>query len=182
MRLIILDRDGVINHDSDEYIKSPDEWRPIPGSPEAIARLHRHGYKVFVISNQSGLGRKLFDMDTLGAIHRKMHDTVEEAGGKIEAILYCSHHPRDKCECRKPAVGLYQDLANRLGRELKGVPMVGDSLRDLQAAKKMAGKPMLVRTGKGPKTLATKDPLLDQVEIFDDLQECVDYLLEKQGL
>lgn len=179
MSMIILDRDGVINRDSDEYIKSADEWLPIAGSPEAIAQLCQHGYKVYVISNQSGLGRKLFDMNTLIEIHQKMHATIEEAGGKIEAILFCPHHPRENCQCRKPEVGLYHELSARLGRDLNGVPMIGDSLRDLQAAEKMSGRPMLVRTGKGLKTLASQDPLLDRLDVFDDLQKCVNFLLEQ---
>ncbi len=154
-RVIILDRDGVINEDSDEYIKSPQEWIPIPGSLEAIARLHRAGWRVVVATNQSGVARGLFDIDTLMRIHEKMHRAVEEAGGRIEAVFFCPHGPDDACQCRKPRPGLLREIAARLRIDLKGVPVVGDSLRDLQAAQAVGAKPILVRSGKGLRTLAT---------------------------
>lgn len=154
-RVIILDRDGVINEDSDEYIKSPQEWIPIPGSLEAIARLHRAGWRVVVATNQSGVARGLFDIDTLMRIHEKMHRAVEEAGGRIEAGFFCPHGPDDACQCRKPRPGLLREIAARLRIDLKGVPVVGDSLRDLQAAQAVGAKPILVRSGKGLRTLAT---------------------------
>lgn len=158
MKLIILDRDGVINQDSDQFIKSPDEWRPIPGSLEAIARLSQLGYHVVVATNQSGVGRGLFDMDTLNAIHDKMVKAVMQAGGRIDAVFFCPHTAADNCNCRKPKSGMYEDIGARFNTDLKGVPVVGDSLRDLQAAVAVGAQPILVTTGKGKKT--QKDPAL----------------------
>jgi D-glycero-D-manno-heptose 1,7-bisphosphate phosphatase len=154
MKLIILDRDGVINHDSAQFIKSPDEWRPIEGSLEAIARLNQEGYRVAVATNQSGVGRGLFDMATLNAIHAKMHRMLAAAGGRIDAVFYCPHPADSLCECRKPRAGMLRDIARRFRVDLAGVPAVGDSLRDLLAAAEVGARPILVRTGKGDKTLA----------------------------
>jgi D-glycero-D-manno-heptose 1,7-bisphosphate phosphatase len=169
--LLVLDRDGVINEDSDQYIKSPDEWRAIPGSLEAIAELCHEGWQVFVATNQSGLARGLFDLPTLHAIHRKMNDAIEEAGGALSGIFFCPHGPDAGCLCRKPAPGLLQDLSRRLGRPLKGVPVVGDSLRDLAAAHTVGAQPVLVLTGRGQETLAAQDtkPLPPGTLIFDSL-------------
>lgn len=172
MKLVILDRDGVINFDSDKYIKRPDEWKPIPGSLEAIAHLNHAGYRVIVASNQSGVGRGLFDMATLNAINDKMHRAVSQAGGRIDAVFYCPHAAEAKCDCRKPQPGLFQEIARRFNVELAGVPAIGDSLRDLQAAAAAGAKPMLVLTGKGLKTLEAGD-LPDGTEIFDDLAAAV---------
>jgi D-glycero-D-manno-heptose 1,7-bisphosphate phosphatase len=152
MKLVILDRDGVINQDSDAFIKSPDEWIPIKGSLDAIARLNHHGYRVVVATNQSGVGRGLFSMDTLNAIHEKMYRSVTQAGGRIDAVFFCPHTSEDKCACRKPKPGLLKDIASRFRCELSGVPVIGDSLRDLQAAATMGAEPLLVLTGKGKKT------------------------------
>lgn len=152
MKLIILDRDGVINHDSDHYIKSPEEWQPIAGSPEAIARLNQWGYHVVVCTNQSGVGQGLFEMDTLNTIHEKMMRTVGQAGGRIDAIFFCPHTSADDCDCRKPKAGMLKELALRFNVDLTGIPAVGDSLRDLQAAQAVGAQPMLVLTGKGTKT------------------------------
>ena len=176
MKLIILDRDGVINFGSDQYIKSPDEWRPIPGSLEAIARLTREGWRVVVATNQSGLARGLFEMATLNAIHAKMHKAVAQAGGRIEAVFYCPHAAESECDCRKPKPGLFNEIATRYGRELAGVPAVGDSLRDLLAAAAVGARPVLVRTGKGEKTLAAGG-LPGDTPVFADLGEVVDELL-----
>ncbi len=176
MKLIILDRDGVINFGSDQYIKSPDEWRPIPGSLEAIARLTREGWRVVVATNQSGLARGLFEMATLNAIHAKMHKAVAQAGGRIEAVFYCPHAAETECDCRKPKPGLFNEIATRYGRELAGVPAVGDSLRDLLAAAAVGARPVLVRTGKGEKTLAAGG-LPGDTPVFADLGEVVDELL-----
>ena len=152
MKLVILDRDGTINHDSAQHIKSPAEWKPIKGSLEAIARLTQAGWRVVVATNQSGIGRGLFDMATLNAIHDTMHRAVHQAGGRIDAIFFCPH-PRDSnCECRKPKPGMLLEIAKRMNVELDGVPMVGDSLRDLQAAAAAGARPVLVLTGKGRKT------------------------------
>jgi D-glycero-D-manno-heptose 1,7-bisphosphate phosphatase len=153
VKLIILDRDGVINYDSDQFIKSPDEWRPIPGSLEAIARLNHAGFRVVVATNQSGLGRGLFDMATLIAINDKMHKALAQLGGRIDAVFYCHHTADSACDCRKPKPGMLIEIGNRFGAELTGVPCVGDSVRDLQAAAAVDAQPILVLSGKGEKTL-----------------------------
>lgn len=178
MRLIILDRDGVINEDSDAYIKAPEEWIPIPGSTEAIARLNRADYRVVVATNQSGIARGLFDLETLANIHAKMLRMVTQAGGRIDSIFFCPHGPNDGCNCRKPKPGLLLEIAKRLGVSLNGVPAVGDSLRDLQAAQRGGALPILVRTGKGRETLE-REEVPDDVPIFDDLSRFVDYLLNE---
>jgi D-glycero-D-manno-heptose 1,7-bisphosphate phosphatase len=152
MKLVILDRDGTINQDSDNYIKSPLEWKPIPGSLEAIARLTQGGWRCVVATNQSGIARGLFDMATLNAIHAEMHRAVNQAGGRIEAIFFCPHAADSNCECRKPKPGLLREIGKRLDVELAGVPMIGDSLRDLEAAVGAGARPWLVLTGKGRKT------------------------------
>ena len=152
-KLIVLDRDGVINYDSEQFIKSPDEWRPIPGSLEAISRLHHAGFRVVVATNQSGLGRGLFDMATLIAINDKMHKALAQIGGRIDALFYCPYTADSACGCRKPKPGMLIEIGNRFGVELTGVPCVGDSVRDLQAAAAVDAQPILVLTGKGEKTL-----------------------------
>lgn len=167
--LIVLDRDGVINHDSDAFIKSPAEWRPIDGSLDAIALLNRHGFTVAVASNQSGLGRGLFDRKALDAIHRKMRRAAQRAGGRIDRIVCCPHHPDDRCDCRKPAPGLLHRLAEHYGIGLDGVPVVGDAERDLAAAVAAGARPILVLTGKGR---ATRDAMArrgEPVEAYADL-------------
>ena len=176
MPLIILDRDGVINHDSDDFIKSTAEWEPIEGSLEAIARLNHAGYRVVVITNQSGIARGLFDVDTLTKIHSKMRRMLAQVGGKIEAILYCPHGPDDECNCRKPQYGAFTELAHRLRIDLENVPVVGDSLRDIQAAQAAGTTAILVKTGKGLKTLEKGIP--DGVAVYDDLSAVVTALLE----
>ena len=153
MKLIVLDRDGVINHDSDAFIRSPDEWRPIPGSLEAIARLGDAGYRIVVATNQSGVARGLFDVATLGAIHAKMHRAVADVGGRIDAIFFCPHGPDEGCTCRKPQPGLFREILARF--DASGtVHAVGDRLRDLQAAHAAGCRPILVLTGHGRATLA----------------------------
>jgi len=175
MKLIILDRDGVINHDSDQYIKSPDEWKPIRGSLEAIARLTQWGYRVVVATNQSGIGRGFFDMDSLNAIHDKMTRAVSQAGGRVDSVFYCTHTEADQCACRKPKPGMLEEIATRYGISLAGVPVVGDSLRDLQAAVAAGAQPILVLTGKGNKTAA--DPGLPPgTPLFADLAAVVAHL------
>jgi D-glycero-D-manno-heptose 1,7-bisphosphate phosphatase len=176
MKLVILDRDGVINHDSDHYIKSPDEWEPIEGSLEAIARLNQSGYRVVVATNQSGVGRGLFDMDTLNAIHEKMVHAVADVGGRIDAIFFCPHTNTDECDCRKPKPGLFREIEARFNAEMSTVPAIGDSLRDLTAAQSVGAQAMLVLTGKGVKT--AKDPALPKgIPQFADLAAAVDALL-----
>ncbi len=172
MKLIILDRDGVINEDSDQYIKSPAEWRAIPGSLEAIARLNQWGYRVVVVTNQSGIGQGLFDMDTLNAIHDKMVKAVAQVGGRIDAVFFCPHTNDDKCDCRKPQAGMLKEVARRYNADLAGVPAIGDSLRDLQAAQAVGAQPILVLTGKGKKT--RDDPALPEgTPIYADLAAAV---------
>ena len=168
MKLVILDRDGVINADSAQYIKGPEEWRPLPGSLEAIARLTRAGYRVAIATNQSGIGRGLFDMATLNAIHDKMHRAVAQAGGRIDAIFYCPHAADSTCDCRKPRPGMLLEIGERFNVGLRGVPVVGDALRDLQAAAAVEARPMLVLTGKGERTRKEGD-LPQRTEIFPDL-------------
>ncbi|WP_282811621.1 D-glycero-beta-D-manno-heptose 1,7-bisphosphate 7-phosphatase [Thauera humireducens] len=168
MKLIILDRDGVINADSDQFIKSPDEWKPLPGALEAIARLNQWGWRVVVASNQSGVGRGLFGMDTLNAINDKMVRSLAQVGGRLDAIFFCPHAADSTCDCRKPKSGLFQQIAERFSVDLTGVPCVGDSLRDLQAGVSMGCEPYLVLTGKGMKT--REDPELPPgTKIFPDL-------------
>ena len=152
MKLVILDRDGVINFDSADYIKKPEEWKPIPGSLDAIARLTQAGYQVVVATNQSGVGRGLFEMATLNAIHDKMHRAAALAGGRIDAVFYCPHAQEANCGCRKPKAGLYEEIARRYNTDLKDVPCIGDSQRDLEAAIAVGGQPVLVLTGKGEAT------------------------------
>ena len=152
MKLVILDRDGVINVDSAQFIKSPAEWKPIPGSLEAIARLNQGGYRVVVASNQSGVGRGLLDMSTLNAINDKMHKALSIVGGRIDAVFYCPHAQEADCACRKPRPGMFEEIARRFNVSLAGVPSVGDSMRDLQASHAMGARPYLVLTGKGQRT------------------------------
>lgn len=152
-KMIVLDRDGVINYDSEQFIKSPDEWRPIPGSLEAISRLNHAGFRVVVATNQSGLGRGLFDMATLIAIHEKLHKALSQVGGRIDAVFYCPHTADSECECRKPKPGMLIQIGQRFGIDLTGVPCVGDSVRDLQCAAAVEAQPILVLSGKGEKTL-----------------------------
>ncbi|HET7157994.1 MAG TPA: D-glycero-beta-D-manno-heptose 1,7-bisphosphate 7-phosphatase [Burkholderiales bacterium] len=172
MKLAILDRDGVINHDSDKYIKNPQEWRPIPGSLEAIARLNQAGYHVVLATNQSGVGRGLFEVTTLNAIHDKMHRALSQIGGRIDAIFFCPHGADANCMCRKPRPGLLEEIARRFNVDMHGVPTVGDSLRDLQAAAAVGATPILVLTGKGRKT-QEEGGLPAGTQVYADLADAV---------
>jgi len=154
MKLVILDRDGVINQDSVNFIKNPNEWIPLLGSLEAIALLNQHGFRVALATNQSGIARGLFDMVTLNAIHDKMHRALAQVGGRIDALFYCPHAADEHCECRKPKTGMIEEIGRRFSVDLKDVPAVGDSLRDLQAFADAGCQPILVRSGKGEETLA----------------------------
>lgn len=168
MKLVILDRDGVINHDSETFIKTPDEWKPIPGSLEAIARLTQTGHYVVIATNQSGIGRGLMDMTALNAINNKMFRAVTQAGGgHIAAMFFCPHTRTDQCDCRKPATGMFREISQRFSISLKGVPVIGDSLRDLEAATAVDAQPILVLTGKGKKTMETSIP--ENTLVFPDL-------------
>ncbi|MFL2561403.1 MAG: D-glycero-beta-D-manno-heptose 1,7-bisphosphate 7-phosphatase [Arenicellales bacterium] len=181
--LVIVDRDGVINFDSDAYIKSVSEWVAIPGSLEALARLSRADYRVVVATNQSGIARGLYNMATLNRIHQKMAKALGEQGGRIDAIFFCPHGPDDGCHCRKPKPGLLHEISERLKVGLAGVPVVGDSLSDLECADATGALPMLVKTGKGAADLARnwkrrrlREACL-QTLVFDDLAAFTESLL-----
>ena len=148
MKLVILDRDGVINRDSPDYVKSPDEWQPYPGSLEAISRLHRNHYRVIVATNQSGISRNLFDLSMLHRIHQKMIAMVNEKGGQIDAVFFCPHRPEDLCSCRKPQPGLLLEASSRLNVSLAGVPFVGDKASDLAAARAVNALPILIQRSR----------------------------------
>ena len=178
MKLIILDRDGVINQDSDNFIKTVDEFIPLPGSLEAIARLNQAGYRVTVATNQSGIARGYYDIATLNAMHDKLRRLLNNLGAGIDMIAFCPHGPDDNCDCRKPKPGMYREIANRFEISLEGVPIIGDSLRDLQAAQAVGAAPILVRTGKGERTLA-KGEGLEGIPVYDDLSAAVTALLEE---
>ncbi len=175
-KLVILDRDGVINHDSEHFIKSPDEWKPIPGAIEAIARLNQNGFRVVVATNQSGIGRGLFDMATLNAINDKMCGQVFRQGGRIDAVFFCPCTAEQNCHCRKPDTGMFEDIAVRFHTGLNGVPTIGDSLRDLEAGVKSGCVPYLVLTGKGKKTQKAGG-LPPGTQVFADLAAAVDHLI-----
>ncbi|MEM6985451.1 MAG: D-glycero-beta-D-manno-heptose 1,7-bisphosphate 7-phosphatase [Pseudomonadota bacterium] len=177
MKLVVLDRDGVINVWHPDGVATPDQWEPIAGSLEAIVRLNLSGYRVVVATNQSGIARGLFDLGDLHAVHRKLHNALDSLGGRVDAILYCPHRDGDECDCRKPKPGMLHDVARRLDTELVNVPVVGDALRDMQAAMAVGARPYLVRTGKGATTLAQNPALAQQIEVCNDLAEVVDQLL-----
>ncbi|MGI9308494.1 MAG: D-glycero-beta-D-manno-heptose 1,7-bisphosphate 7-phosphatase [Gammaproteobacteria bacterium] len=179
-RLIILDRDGVINHDSDAFIKSPDEWRPIEGSADAIGALSAAGFTVAVASNQSGIARNLFDRRTLYSIHDKMRRVVRAHGGDIDRIVFCPHGPGDGCDCRKPEPGMLLKLSHHYGVPLDRVPVIGDSLRDLDAALAVNARPILVLTGKGKATAAAVSVAGRQVEVFADLGNVATALIAEE--
>ncbi len=181
-KLIILDRDGVINEDSDDYVKSVDEWIPLPGSLEAIALLNQAGYQIAIATNQSGLSRGYFTINDLHAMHSKMESLLKPLGGRIDSIFFCPHQDAHQCDCRKPAPGLMKEIALRYKKTdsikpLTGTPIVGDSLRDLQAGVALGASPHLVLTGKGEKTLA-KGSLPDGTQIHADLLAFANALLE----
>jgi len=177
LRLVILDRDGVINFDSDDYIRTVEDWRPIPGSLEAIVRLKRAGWTVAVASNQSGLARGYFDQATLEAMHAKLARLLAEVGGAVDLIVICPHGPEAGCDCRKPLPGLYRQIGAHFGVDLAGVPVIGDSTRDLEAAVAVGARPILVRTGKGERSLA-KGGLPAGTDVYGDLAEAASALLQ----
>lgn len=183
MPILILDRDGVINHDSDDYIRCLDDWTPVPGSIEAIAALSRAGYQVAIATNQSGLSRGYFTLDTLESIHDRLRSLVDAEGGSIAGIFYCPHLPDEGCACRKPGTGLLQAIESELQQPVAGSYFVGDSLKDLQAGQAMGCKPVLVLTGKGEKThaqLGAADVALsqpEQVPVYADLAAAAEAIL-----
>ena len=174
-KVIVLDRDGVINQDSPDYIKTPDEWHALPGSLEAIARLYQAGYLLTIATNQSGVGRGLFTLDTLWQIHQKMLAQIAAAGGYVEKIFWCPHSPEDNCYCRKPKPGLLLQVAEVFACGFKNMIVIGDSARDIEAANAVGAHALLVRTGNGVKTEAE---LADNLPpVFDDLGALTDALL-----
>ena len=184
VKLIILDRDGTINEDRDDFVKTPDEWVPIPGALEAIARLNHAGWHTVIATNQSGLGRGTFDMATLNAMHTKMNQLLAKQGGRIDAVFFCPHAPEDACGCRKPLPGLFEQIGERFGVALRDVPVVGDSLRDLQAGAAVGCAPHLVRTGKaGRLDEAQLEKLCEQVpgtQVHADLGAFAEYLIRDE--
>ena len=178
-KLIILDRDGTINRDSDDYIKSPDEWLPLPGSIEAIARLCQAGWHIVIASNQSGLGRGLFDLATLNLMHDKMNKLLAVAGGRVDAIFFCPHLPQDNCQCRKPLPGLFEQIGERFGVALDQVHAVGDTLRDAQAAALAGCQTHLVCTGKSEGYRGTTPPenFPPNTLVHDNLAVFADWVL-----
>lgn len=175
MKLLILDRDGVINHDSDAYIKALDEWIPIPGAITAIARLSQAGWTVAVATNQSGIARGYYDLEILDSMHQRLRELVAEQGGELGVVVYCPHGPDEGCDCRKPKPGMLLQIAQHYGVALRGTWFVGDSRGDLDAALAVDCQPVLVKTGKGERTL-TK-PLPEGTLVFDDLAAVADQLL-----
>lgn len=177
LKLIILDRDGVINEDSDQYIKSPDEWRAIPGSLEAIVKLNNAGYKVVIATNQSGIARNFFTKDILLTIHNKMQNELTKIDGHIDDIFYCPHHPNDNCVCRKPNPKMLLDIIKKYKIKANQSCLIGDSLKDIQAAKKIGCKAILVKTGKGETTLREHCNELKNIPTFENLAEAVNFIL-----
>ena len=185
IKLVVLDRDGTINEDRDDYVKSADEWVPLPGALAAIARLYQAGWHVVVATNQSGLGRGLFDAYTLNEMHAKMNALLTPLGGRVDAVFFCPHAPEDDCRCRKPRPGLFEDIGLRFGIDMTGVPAVGDTLRDLQAASAVGCTPHLVRTGKAASldeagVQAMREKVLG-LTVHADLAAFVDALLAAEG-
>jgi len=178
-RLVVLDRDGVINRESPDFIRQPGEWLPLPGSIEAIADLTGAGFRVVVASNQSGVGRGLFSAETLAAIHERMCRTVEAAGGRLHGIWFCPHRPEDDCDCRKPRPGLLRQIEAHFGVALRGQPVIGDSFRDLEAAWQVGARAMLVRTGNGVAT-ERRLPGSPPVEVFADLADAAARLIAER--
>lgn len=180
-KLVVLDRDGVINHDSDAFIKNADEWLPLAGSIDAIARLSAAGFTVAIASNQSGIGRGLLTEDDLSEIHDKLRAEVRQRGGQVDRIVYCPHLPDAGCDCRKPRPGMLLELAGHYGVSLDTVPVIGDSLRDLQAAEAAGAEPVLVLTGNGERTRREIDEAGITAPVFDNLAAAVDDFLARDG-
>ncbi len=184
MKLIILDRDGTINEDRDDYVKSPDEWVPMSGALEAIARLNHAGWHTVVATNQSGLGRGTFDMATLNAMHTKMNQMLAKQGGRIDAVFFCPHAPSDNCRCRKPMPGLFEQIGERFGVDLADVSVVGDSLRDLQAGVAVGCRPHLVRTGRAARLsdaeLAELCRRVAGTQVHADLTAFADFMIQRE--
>ncbi len=176
---MILDRDGVINEDSDDYIKSPEEWHAIDGSLGAIAKLNQAGFKVVVATNQSGVARGLFSKETLHAIHEKMENEIEKVGGHLDGIYICMHHPNDDCDCRKPKTGLFDKIKHDFPAEFDSAILIGDSFKDVETAHNMHCTPALVLTGKGEKTLHEHPELKNEIHIFENLSAAANFILRR---
>jgi D-glycero-D-manno-heptose 1,7-bisphosphate phosphatase len=183
-KLVVLDRDGTINEDRDDYVKSADEWVPLPGALDAIARLNHAGWHVVIASNQSGLGRGLFDMAALNAMHAKLNQSLARLGGRVDAVFFCPHAPGEQCDCRKPLPGLFRQIGERYGIDMRGVPVVGDTLRDLQAGTAVGCEPHLVRTGKSAALdsgqLAQLVAQIPNITVHGDLSAFADFLLQRE--
>jgi len=179
MKLIVIDRDGTLNQDPEDFIRTPDDWVPLPGALEAVARLNHAGWRVVVASNQSGLGRGLFDVATLNAVHARMHKMLGAVGGRVEAVFFCPHAPEDDCDCRKPAPGLFHQIATRMGTPLAQILAVGDSVRDAQAAAAAGCQPHLVLTGQSAlhRDGSLPSGLPDGVAVHQDLSAFADAVL-----
>lgn len=184
VNLIILDRDGTINEDRDDFVKSADEWVPLPGALEAIARLNQAGWQTVIATNQSGLGRGLFDMAALNAMHTKMNAALARVGGRIGSVFFCPHAPEDQCACRKPLPGLYEQIGERYGVDLRKVPVVGDSARDLEAAVAAGCRPHLVRTGKGAALsdaqIAQMEQQIPELQVHADLAAFAEHMIQRE--
>ena len=180
MKIVILDRDGVINHDRDDFVKNSLEWVPLPKAAEAIALFSQAGWRVVVATNQSGIGRGLFDMHALNAMHEKMHHLISKAGGRIDAVFFCPHKPEAGCSCRKPAPGMVLEVAERFSVKPESLWLVGDSLPDLEAVAAVGGRAILVRTGKGRKTEAAGN-LPAGTPVFDDLHAAAEWLISLES-
>lgn len=176
-KIIILDRDGVINQDSDQFIKSPEEWKAIPGSLSAIAKLNRAGFTVVVATNQSGIARGYFSAETLKNIHQKMENEITAHHGKLAGIFICPHGPEDHCTCRKPKPGLLLDIAKKFNVKPEEMLSIGDSMRDILAAQACGAHALLVKTGKGAKTIASATNEFN-VSVFDDLAAAAATILQ----
>lgn len=182
MKLIILDRDGVINEDSDDYIKSPDEWIPIPGSLDAIARLNHAGYSVAIASNQSGIARGYFSLETLAAMNVKMNSMLSPLGGRIDAMFFCPHEPKDNCDCRKPKPGMLTEIGNRFQTGLGDVLFVGDNINDVKAGRAAGANPVIVKTGKGEQTAGMlAESKMNNIPVYEDLADVVNSILIDHG-
>ncbi len=181
MKLVILDRDGTLNQDSAEFIKTPEEWLPLPGALEAIARFNHAGWHVVIASNQSGLGRGLFDVSMLNAIHAKMHKMLAAVGGRVDAVFYCPHAPDEGCHCRKPESGLFEQIGERYGVDLRGVPTAGDTARDVLAGARVGCEPHLVLTGKGAAYRGRRLPhnFPKATQVHEDLAALADFLIAR---
>ncbi|EHR69388.1 histidinol-phosphate phosphatase family protein [Burkholderiales bacterium JOSHI_001] len=184
VKLVILGRDGILNAFRDDHVKEPDEWHPLPGALEAVARLNHHGWHTVVATNQSGIGRGMIDMSSVNAVHARMNQRLQAVGGRLDAVFFCPHAPEDQCECRKPQPGMMLDIAHRYGIALDSVPMVADTLRDLLAARAAGCQPHLVRSGRAAELdPAQLDAIVQQVPgtlVHDDLPDFVDFLLHRE--